>query len=99
MSTVQPQQDGYLTVQLQVGQLFESETWISYSPELKTIAHGDTQDSSLANLCEQVEEVGKFCQETGRVPSFQTNNIEGSLQAYPYHKAIVVTVPGSVKAC
>ena len=69
MITVQPQQDGLLTVQVQVGQVLENGTWISYAPNLKTIAHGDTPACSLTNLCEQVKEVCEFFRETGQVPS------------------------------
>ena len=93
MSIVRPQQDGYLTVQLPVGQLFESDTWISYTPDLKTTAHGDTQDSSMANLCDQVNEVCDYYLEIGRAPSFQTVNREDSLKPYPHRKTILVTVP------
>lgn len=93
MTTVQPQQDGYLTVQVQVGQLFQNKTWISYTPELKTIAHGDTKESSLENLCNQVKEVCDFCLQTGRLPSFQAVNSKDSLQPYPSRSTVLVTVP------
>ena len=99
MVTVQPQQDGYLAVQLQIGQLCQSGIWISYTPELKTIAQGDTPDASFANLCEQVQEVCKCFQEMGWIPSFQAVNSADSLQPYPFRKAILVTVQQSVSAC
>lgn len=93
MVTVQPQQDGLLTVQLQVGQVCDSGTWISYASNLKTIAHGDTPASSLANLCEQAKEVCELFRKSGRVPSFQAANIEDSLQPFPHRRSILVTVP------
>lgn len=93
MIIVQPQQDGHLTVQLQVGQVFQSGTWISYTPNLKTIAHGDTPASSLANLCEQVKEVCEFLRETGGVAALQAANIEDSLQPFPHRRGILVTLP------
>lgn len=97
MTTVKPLQDGYLTVQVQVGQLFESDTWISYTPELKTIAQGDTRDSSLDNLCNQVKEVCDFFLETGRSPLFQAVDSEDSLQPFPFRKTILVNFPRYVR--
>ena len=93
MATIQLQQDGVLAVQVQVGQLLQNDTWTSYTPELKTVAQGDTQQSSLDNLCDQVKEVCDFCLRTGRLPSFQTVNREDSLRPYPVRKTILVTVP------
>ena len=93
MTTVQLQQDEVLTVQVQVGHLFQSNTWISYTPQLKTIAHGDTHQSSLDNLCEQVKEVCDFCLRTGRLPSFETVEREDFLKPHPVRKTILVTVP------
>lgn len=92
MSSVEPQNDGRLTAQvkIQVGQLFQSDTWISYAPELNTIAHGDTKESSLDNLCQQVEEVREFMLQTGRC--FQAFDSE-DLQPYPVRKTIAVTSP------
>lgn len=93
MTSVQPQQDGYLSVQVKVGQLFQSDTWISYTPELKTIAHGDTKESSLENLCNQIKELCDFLLNSGRLPTFHAVNSEEALQPYPSRTAILVTVP------
>ncbi len=97
MTTASPfrqmQLDEMLTVQLQVGQLRECGSWVSYAPSLDTLAQDDTQETSLANLCVQIEEFCDFLLRTGRPLALQAISVEDSLRSYTHRKTIHVRVP------
>ena len=97
MTTVQPvqqlQHDGCLTVQLQVGQLCRNGTWVSFAPDLNTVAQGPSKTSSLANLCEQLEDVCDFLVQKGQPPNFKAVSWAEALQEYPHKEAVQLSIP------
>lgn len=93
MTSACPQRRGYVTVVARVGQLLQNDIWISYLPELKTLAHGNTSEASLQNLCAQVVEVCDFLLELGTFPSFERADSEEALLPYPYREKIVLDIP------
>lgn len=87
MTTAQPaqqlQENSFVTLQLQAGQAYnrESGIWVSYAPDVSTVAEGDTQNASLSNLCEQIEDFCNFLQQTGRPPFFRNIPLAEPLQS------------------
>ena len=82
--------DELLTVQLQVGQVVDNETWVSCAPEFGAIGHGDTQESSMTNLYRTVEDVCEFLPSAGGPLLFQADVAEDDLRPFPHRKTIIV---------
>lgn len=82
--------DELLTVQLQVGQVKGVTAWVSCAPEVGSVAQGDTQESSLTNLCAIVEDVCDWPR-TGGPLSFQAVDVEDHLRPFSHRKIITVT--------
>ncbi|KAK9867969.1 hypothetical protein WJX84_010243 [Apatococcus fuscideae] len=79
-------------MQLQVGRLCHNGTWVSFAP-FNTVAQGITKKSSLANLCEQLEDFCDFLVQTGQPPNFQAVSWAEALQEYSFRETVQLNVP------